>query len=268
LTVPAFPAWSAFEFALDFYSVTGDGVTDFSDDFNNGVLDPPLFSVLPGTVTESGTHVFLSDANGSLPLGPPFAPMTATDTIGGFAAPLSDVGAGTLTISARFRNDAPAIASQPTGPSFGIDFISLDASNLLQEDISLFVAKDTAGDVSAFFINDDLSGGGTWADHLNGADGADKIPTVTGDIVLELVLNQSTNLVLPRYSVDGGVSFIEFAGWDDISGGAQTFNFSDLGGSFPTAFGTGFVPVPAAFPLFVSALRGLFGIRFSRRKVA
>ncbi len=260
LTTLSSSAHAAFEYALNAFSVAGSGFTDFAEDFDDGVIDPPAFANAGTTPTVSGGHaLFDSTDPGQLPPGS-FPPLMRFEGVGGFGESITDEGAGTLTVTAHFRNDVASIAAAPFGASFGISYASFNATGFAQA-IGLIVQKDTDDVVSVFFINDDFSS--PLAGITDTAAGSNPIGSPTGDIILRLVLDQMTNEVTPQYSINGGTAdtdFIKFVDWVDNAGGAQTLIFDDSFGPVPSSFGIGPVPIPAAVWLFGSAL-GLLGWR-------
>ena len=89
--------------------------------------------------------------------------------------------------------------------------------------------------------------------------GTDVISGVSGDIVLDLALDHSTDLVTPRYSVDGGLSYIDYVDWDFNAGLVAVDYTPAFPGDFVAAgaLGQTAVPLPAPVLLFCSALGAL-----------
>jgi len=141
-----------------------------------------------------------------------------------------------------------ALQAGPSGVGYGVavtgttDFVGFTSF------ASLGVYSDGFGNAIAVFQNSAL-------DVIDFA----FVPTVTGNIVLELNATLQSDSVSARYSTDGGANF-----FDLNAGGPITVTYHGIVSVF--GYGAAIVPVPAALPLLASALMVLAGVRSTRRK--
>lgn len=239
LSLPIFA--NAETWRLNHFDISGD--LNFSDDFEDGLRNsPPTASLIDsfGNTTEGGGALqFDSSDGGFLVVHPPFP--DALRDVAVFNQAVVDLPTGGTTAQARFQPMLAEIAGGTSADAYGMFITSFSGGAFLA------IAQDFFGNPSAVFL--DAAGTVYGADNIN-------LPGVTGDIVLELALDQSTDLVTPRYSIDGGTSFVEYGAWS-FSGALIDVNYMPL---FPGdfvgigAYGQTAVPIPPAFGLLLAPL--------------
>ena len=227
------------------------GDVNFTDDFADGLRNSaPTSSLIDqlGNTTEGGGALqFDSSDGGFLFMNPPF-PDAIRDQIV-FNQPVVDLVSGGTALRGHFDPMLTEIASGSTADAYGIFISSFSGGAFLN------VSRDFLGNPTVAYL--DETGAAVGFDGIN-------IAGVTGDIVLDLSLDQTTDEVTPRYSIDGGTSFIEFATWD-VSGALIDVDYTPL---FPGDFvalgvyGQTAVPVPPAI-LFLGS--GIAALVFRRR---
>ena len=245
---PVFAQDFGFDYALDEFRMTGN--VEFFDDFEDGSRTTPPTSAFVdynGTVTvEADGFLVLDSENGSFPrpdLGQDL------DWIEGLVdAPLIvDGGSGVSTISASFRPDVP-----PAGTDGGMDShygIYLGTEGV--QGVEIFVEQTFAGIASIVFYDNRLAP--SPAARLGWA--ALPVSGITGNIVLELVVDHASDTVLPRYSADGGATFVEGHDWNFAAAPGPVFDVR--GDAFVSIFGFGPVPEPGSGLQFAGVLVGL-----------
>lgn len=201
-------AW-ALEFALDRFTVTG--AISFDDTFDDGLLNIPPTSLMPdtvGTTAEAGGFRLFSDADGAAISQVPGGTL-AVDTAQ-VAAGISSGGTSVTTIDGVWRADLPTDPTLFT--SYGIGFDDPSAMDL--ETIFLLVRAD------ANFAIIDLQ-------DRTFLFGRDLIPIATfaqaSSVILGLDLDHATGLVAPRYSLDGGTTFVQGSSWSTPAIPIQAF---------------------------------------------
>ncbi len=219
------------------------GDLNFSDDFGDGLRNsPPTSSLIDqlGNTTEAGGALQFDSSDGGFLFSlPPFPDALRDQVI--FNQPVADLISGGTTLQAHFQPMLTAIAVGSIADLYGIFITSFAGGAFLN------VAQDFFGNPSVVYL-DEMS-------NVIGID-AINLAGVTGDIVLDLSLDQSTDLVTPRYSIDGGVSFEEYGTWDFASGLIDVDYTPLFAGDFVAlgAYGQTAVPIPAAVWFFASAL--------------
>jgi len=256
------PVWAidfGFDYAVDEFRMTGN--VEFFDDFEDGSRTTPPTSAFVdynGTVTvEAGGFLVLDSDNGSFP-----RPDLGQDLnwIEGFVdAPLIvDGGSGTSTISAAFRPDIPPAGFD--GSEFSSYGIYLGTEAL--QGVEITVDQAFLGVLRISFYDDRLFP--SQAGRLGVA--AVPVSSLTDDnIVLELVIDHATDTVLPRYSLDGGATFVEGADWNLPADPGPVFDVRD--DAFVGLFAFGAVPEPGTALLLCGGLVGLAAHGRRRRRV-
>ena len=244
-------AEASFEWALDRFELSGDVI--LVDEFNDGIVGAPLPDSIGMTAEQGGFRIF-SDA-GAAPFTEPFSLAGFTfnnDTIIASTAFIFNTAAGSTAATATWRPDIADVATRGFGSGYGIMLST--AANLH----ILGVLADGAG--SAFVTY--RSGSTVF--------GRDLIDAVGSSVVLELRLDQATDVVSARYSPNGDVeaNFIDFATWDEVLASPDAVNYDPFGFAFAGAFGQLTVPLPASVLLMLSGLAGLGAWRTRVRCVA
>lgn len=243
---------AAYSFSMDRFSVVGNLTGNVTDDFDDGVLSP-WWNVWDPTVVESGTTATFSNPG-----------TTESFQLGALnlSSEMSYMGSahlGSLQLQNGFGNfegTSTWVASTP-GPNqifmMGVDNFSTD------EEFSIGVHNFGAAIANGLGIPEgpgvlfgrfgDVSNGDFEAQGVSFAPG-----DFTGDILLRLAFDDSTDIFSASYSLDGGDHFLH--PFSDIAAtvGTQEYFTWSLGGESMSA-----VPLPATIWLFGSGLLGLFG---------
>jgi len=249
-TAPAFAIDAGFDYALDELCMTGN--VDFSDDFEDGSRTTPptaAFVDYLSTITvEQDGFLVLSSANGSYPRPDLGAEL---DWIGGLVdAPLIvDGGSGISTITASFRPDIPPVGLDGIHfPHYGI-FLGTEGLQAVE-----ILIQGLPSALSVIFFDN----------RTQQRLGTAFVPasSVTGNIVLELIVDHASDTVVPRYSVDGGATFVAGVDWFDPAGPGPVFDVRD--DAFVSFFALGVVPEPGTGLMLATGLLALVG--FARRR--
>ena len=229
-----------FDYALDELRVTGN--LEFLDDFEDGSRTSPPTSSLQdwrGTrATEAGGYLVLDSDNGFYPRPDLGRDLHWLMGLVELVPPIVDGGSGTTTISASFRPDVPG--SGFDGRMY--EHYAIAAGTEGSQSVELGIASWFVGVLNV-----------TFSDNRRFAAGEDDIlgqhflPTssITGNIVLELVVDHATDTVTPRFSVDGGTTFIEATDWGNPAEPGPVFDTGDV--AFAAYFGFG--PAAGAAPV-------------------
>lgn len=202
-TIP--PIIQEFNFALDTFAVDGnilgsgnaDGFFDFFDDFNDGSLTTPptsLFSFPQGVEATNESVGFLN--------------FTSSD--GAFVDDNGDIfdhaelshfltnGGGDSVIAATFRADTPGEGL----------FYSLGISDVFntKPNLAFVFVRSFPDESNAFVVAQQVTGEGTETLAISEID-----LTLVDRIILLFVLFDDTNELIPLYSIDEGMTFIEFS---------------------------------------------------------
>lgn len=237
-----------FDYALDAVSVSGN--LNFSDDFGDGLRNSPptsAFADYNGTVTvEQGGFLILNSTNGSFPRPDLGVNENWIEGLVDLTTPIVDGGMGTTVLSASFRPDVPPAGLD--GSMLSHYGVVLGTAGLQSVEIGVQNLFDVA--VRIFFF-DNRTGGFL---------GQDAIPpsSITGDIVLELVVDHATDTVLPRYSVDGGTTFVDGADWGQAATPGPIYDTGN--DAFASFFAFG-VPEPSVYLLLRIGLACLLAAR-------
>ena len=204
---------TVFEYKVDSFEITGNLPGSGFDDFNNGTVSP--WAILYGTVTEAAGYLVLS--NPGFPLAPPGYPniiMERSDARAPFAYWVAD-GAGDFTATSAW---APVIPERPGGfYGMSLDYqVSPTQRELMAisvANLSTIVARNLMDGERGLQVDQvrwlyeydaGVFGDGSFeeADWFL-FDEAD----VTGDIVLRLAFDDTTNQATTSFSLDGGQTF-------------------------------------------------------------
>jgi hypothetical protein len=243
-----------FDYALDELRVTGN--LEFFDDFEDGSRrDPPTSAFVDWSTTvsiEEGGFLILDSDNGSYPrpdLGQDL------DWIEGFvdlSIPIVDGGSGTTTITASSPPDLPEPFSLHYDggmyPHYGI-YLGTEGNN----GVEISFHELIPGVLRIFFWDNRFYDDPTTVGML----GEETVPTssITNNIVLELVIDHATDTVLPRYSLDGGASFVEGSDWWAPAQPGPVFDTGNE--TFVGALAFGYVPEPGTGLLVAMSLMAL-----------
>jgi len=225
-----------FEYALDEFEVTGN--LAFYDDFEDGLRDSPPTSALLDWQTsvsvEQDGHLILDSDNGFI-----LRPDIGVGWIQGLvelSTKLPDGGTGTSTFAVSVRPDVPGLWPD----HYGI---------VLEEypdrgGIELGVRRlGTSDFLEIFFLDNETS--------VRLATDLPPIASLSGNIVLEMIVDHATDTVLPRYSVDGGVTFKGGADWLQSALPGPIYVTEDEADVVFFAFG---VPEPSVYLLLATGL--------------
>ncbi len=251
-TAGSAPVWAndfGFDYALDEFRMTGN--VAFFDDFEDGSRTTPPTSAFVdyrGTVTvEAGGFLVLDSDNGSFPR--PDLGQNLEWVEGLVDAPqLVDGGSGASTISASFRPDVPP-PGFVDGTMFSHYGIYLGTEGLQGVEITLDQAF--SGLLRISFYDNRLFPSA--AGRLGTA--AVLVSSITGNIVLELVIDHAIDTVLPRYSVDGGATFVDGVDWNLPARPGPVFDVGSEASVSLFAFGA--IPEPGTALLLCGGLIGL-----------
>jgi hypothetical protein len=246
-STPALAIDAGFDYALDELRMTGN--VEFFDDFEDGSRTTPPTSAFvdnQSTITvEQDGFLVLSSANGSFPrpdLGPEL------DWIEGLVdAPLIvDGGSGISTISASFRPDIPPVGLDGTiFPHYGI-LLGTEGFQAVE-----ILIQGLPSALSVVFFDNRTQ-------QRLGNTGFVPASSVTGNIVLELIVDHASDTVVPRYSVDGGATFVEGVDWFQPARPGPVFDVRD--DAFVSFFALGVVPEPGTGLLLATGLLALVGL--------
>ena len=242
----------AFEWRLSDVWVCGDApfttcddfpeLDSFIDDFEDGdrTVEPSsdLVDYSGSNVSESGGYLSFNSDNGGIEidLGDGSIPYIRDEVYLDILVP-DNTGDGFTSVSAQFDSDLSQLAVggvSDTSSGFGITFAgilnSTDQNGLGAQGAQLGVFNSIYGcptiffnDLNPYWINLGYSNYGY--DVIGGGPDCTS-KEITGDIILRLTLLQDTipnpvlsgnNLLVPSYSLDGGVTFIEYANWDSAA---------------------------------------------------
>lgn len=202
-------ASAVFDFEFDSFAVSGS--VDFDDDFEDGLRDVAPTSALvdrnDGTVTiEAEGALIFSDSDGSA-LEIDGTTVLRTDTVVLESMPIINSGTGTTTVSGALSSSAGFVLPTPpqTSRFAGVEFGSTTDSDATS------VGVMVAGDSVSIVWMEVVAG----IDTILGSDTLDRGDLSTSDaIILQISLDQTLDLAMVRYSLDGGSSFIEQTNWD------------------------------------------------------
>lgn len=244
---------SAVEFALDRFTLSG--TVSFDDEFDDGSLNLPPTSGMPdqvGTTTEAGGFRLFTETDGAS-IVPVMGGSIAVDTATVTNAAIMSGGSALTSIEGVWRADLP-----PGDPlvqsSYGIGLDDPSASDI--ETIFLIVRSDGA----SVFID--------FTDRFFFA-GRETLSLATfaaaTSVVLGLDLDHTTGLVTPRYSLDGGATFVQGSNWGFAATPIAAFQTTPS--MFAFAQGVSFLPVPEPALTLLLCLAGL-GAAARRRRIA
>jgi len=192
---------------FEFESFTVTGSITFDDDFEDDLRDSLPTSLLvdqaDGTATvEEGGALVLSDSDGSADTFIGSAILRA-DTVSLESMPITNSGSGSTTVTGSVMRTFVAPTELQTTQFAGVQFGSTTDSDvttlgvrLTDHSVAIVWLEIVAG-VRVFLGSDSFTRDDT-----------------TGDIVLELSLDQSTDSAVARYSLDGGSTFVEQGDWE------------------------------------------------------
>ena len=260
-TAAGAPVFAAgFDYGLDELRVTGN--LEFVDDFEDGSRTTPPTSAFVDysttmSVEENGFLVLDSD-NGSFPRPDLGVDLEWIEGFVDLATPIVDGGSGTTTISASFRPDVPPAGFDGTMNShYGIvpgteDFQSVEIGvaeflgtlNIFFFDNRIFADPGTGGSLGQAFVF--------------------PLSSITDNIVVELAIDHASDTVLPRYSVDGGATFVEGADWQFAAEPGPVFDAGNEAFASFVAFGV--APEPGTVSQLGGVLLGLSAC--GRRRLA
>jgi hypothetical protein len=213
-----------FDYAMDELRITGN--LEFFDDFEDGSRATPptsAFEDFRTTVSiEEGGFLILNSDNGYYPRPDLGQDLDWVEGAVDLTTPIVDGESGTTTISAHFRPDFPAPGSDgPMVEHYGI-LLGTGPSDVVEIGVQRF----TPAWLRIFFYDD------RFFDTPNPAAGRlghrfVRTSSVTGNIVLELVVDHATDTVTPR--LDGGATFVDGSLWGVFGETAQPGPVFDTG---------------------------------------
>lgn len=240
-----------FDYGLDELRVTGN--LEFLDDFEDGSRTTPPTSAFVdyrSTVTVEGDGLLILDSdNGSFPRPDLGVNLEWIEGLVDLTPPIVDGGSGTTRISASFRPDVPPEGFDGRMNShYGI---VLGTEGFQSVEIGI---GNVLGFPNVFFYDNRIFADPTTGGSL-GQDYVFPLSSITGNIVLELVIDHASDSVLPRYSVDGGATFVEGADWIYAARPGPVFDTGNE--AFVSFFAFGEVPEPGTLCLLGGGLAGL-----------
>lgn len=242
-------AQAAYDFALDSFELTNNGVT-LINEYNGVDPDPIMFFPLAGTTTVGGGFLNFTDTDGAAAYNIGGVDLEG-DVVGAFLNAVSAVDPNPVVVTGSFRDNLGAIAGMGFGSGHGITL------GTTGDPRSLGVLADGLGNVFVTYQN--LASNTVYA--------SDLIAAASGNVVLELELDRGTGLLAARYSADGGTVFKDMDDWafPNVAPGVLEFTGPDDLLALPGAFGQSavVVPLPAPLLLMLSALGGLGLVRRS-----
>lgn len=234
-------ALATFDIQLLEFQIIGENA--FFDDFEDGLrFNPPtlFLGVLDGVTTESGGALQFNDADGAAQFENILFDRVASP------GPFTDGGGGSV-LTARWGADL--------GPN---EIIALAIWNPALDDRRL-AFRISAPDASGL-----IGGGaspcaglqasyqpGNFGTSISGCDAIDPAD-ITGDILLQLVLDDERNEARASYSIDGGMNFVTQSGFDFVPGPVSIFAGPEV-----VTIAAGSVPEPTTALLLAISLSGL-----------
>jgi len=258
LTMSANVNAATYSFSVDSFQMAGNLPVSVVDDFNNGSI-APLWEVFDPTVVESGGTVTFSNPGttvSSLQIG-------GLSNISSEMSYIGSTSPGQLQMqngAGSFLGTSTWISATPNTNQF---FTMIISNIVADEDISIFVSNYDSVFANAFGVPQGLSiTFGRFKDVATGdfnVQGVSILPgDITGDILLSLAFDDTTDLFQGAYSLDGGTTFLS-----PFSAIAASSTVQEMGWNLGAESFT-VVPLPSAVWLFGSGLIGLIGI--ARRK--
>jgi hypothetical protein len=223
-----------FSASLDRYEIDGngfgsaDGVFDFVDDFNNGTLAPE-WTVLLGTASESGGVATISSPGVPIQLGNQVLDISTLENA------LHDIGNG----EGNFTENSYWTALPTPDSTFDMQLYSISP---IIEAAGLVVTHVSPGNVqpggppAGYSITASVTQGfGSGFTTLVSNTVSILASSVTGEIVLRMSLDDSTDMLTCSFSLDGGLTFSSpFPPMHIFNGGVADYDIL-LGAAAPEA---------------------------------
>lgn len=222
-------AYAAYEWRLRSFESSGD--VNFFDDFDDGLIDTgptgSFFNWNNATNTENAGDLVFTDADGINPAG-----AFGFDLVS--FGPIPDDG-GVTTLTGVFQPDIAAVQSLPEASGYWIQIFREGGG----DGAFLGVFSDGLGNASVAFLDD-----------TSPVPIDSQIVTVaSGDIVLQMDLDTTNDLIVARYSTDSGTSFSVLSGSAGLVGNGRFL----AGGQGPMSA----VPIPQTVWLLMMGLAPL-----------
>ena len=178
-----------------------DGTPDFVDEFTAGTL-APNWALLLGTAVETGGVLVARDPGFSVQLGAvPFEISTVENA-------LHDIGngEGSFTMTSSWLPVLPAVDTELHMQLYSISPV-IEAVGLTVTDLSPSTAA-LQGSPAGYSVNQSLTHGfGATFSTLQSNSSSFGPSTVTGQIILRMSFDDTTDMVTTSFSLDGGATF-------------------------------------------------------------
>jgi len=195
------------DFDFEFESVAVSGSVSFADDFEDGLRNSPPTSLLvddaDGTTTlEEGGVLVMSTADGSAETVDGNT-VLRSDTVVLETMPIINAGSGSTTVTGALSPSFSTSSPARTIRFAGVELASTTGSD--RTEVGVFLASRS---VTIAWLEVVAGTRSLLGSHTLGRD------DVTGDIVVEISLDQALDSAVVRYSPDGGANFVEQGSWD------------------------------------------------------
>ena len=240
---------TAFDIQLLEFQIIGENA--FFDDFEDGQRDSPPTSFLfteSGVTTESAGALQFTDADGFAQSG-----NVLFDRVLASPAFFTDGGGGSV-LTARWASDLGSnglVTFAIWDPGFSDRTLAFRIGTTDPGDLIGGVSSPCAGLQASVQP-------GNFGTALSGCDAIDPAG-VTGDIVLQLVLDDERNEARVLYSVDGGMTFVAQSGFDVVPGSVSIF----AGPEVVIMAAGAIIPEPSTAALLICAI-----LAMARRRAA
>ena len=182
---------------------SADGAFDFVDDFANGSLAPE-WTVLLGTASESGGAAVVRDPGTPILLG---GTVLEISTIENEAHGISD-GSGNFTMVSHWLPTVPATNAEFHMQLYAIAPVIEAAGITVNDNTPEMAAQLGGGALAGYSVSESVTqgfGSGFTTEQYHA------VPigpgAVTGEIVLRMTFDDTTNLLTCSFSLDGGATF-------------------------------------------------------------